>query len=356
MTEFNHQELAKQGNPQAIASLLDIQLQPAGISTTANLSDDCLKITLEADRLPDEDRYVELIRSELANLQPESILTVKVEGRETGQLVAAWTQEFSLDVSTFSKLTLADESVPSSALVPSSNPLATASDVEVKAATLVAFENRLRTTLVIVGIVTGILAIAVAAFVNKSFNEATANTGKNLETIPNSETAPDTFREAVNKAIKAQELGRAAKSKEDWNSVADRWQEAVSLMRRVPQSSPHHEVAQTKVVEYQKYLVYAQESAASNPGASAAPAAAEQPTAEKESRKQSTSEKTESEKANSKKVNSEKSELEKGNSKKVNSEKSDAEKENSKKSASEKSDSEKETPTPNKKSASEKSD
>ena len=47
-------------------------------------------------------------------------------------------------------------------------------------------------------------------------------------------TAPDTFREAVNSAVKAAELGRSAKTKEDWTIVADRWQEAVSLMRRVP--------------------------------------------------------------------------------------------------------------------------
>ncbi|NJR26389.1 MAG: hypothetical protein HC786_31970 [Richelia sp. CSU_2_1] len=330
MTELNHQELAKQGNPQAIASLLDIQLRSAGIlttSTTVNFSGDCLEIMLEADRIPDREQSIELIRSELASLQSKSIHTVKVEGRENGQLAAAWMEEFSLDASTFSKLTLTDEPAPSSALVPTSDRLANPSDFEVKAATLVALENRLRTTLIIVGIVTGILALAVAAFVNKSFNEATANTGNNPEAIANLETAPDTFREAVNKAVTAAELGRSAKSKEDWVSVADRWQEAVSLMRRVPPSSPNHEVAQTKVLEYQKYLVYAQESAASPPPAIASPAAADRATSEKEGGKKSTSKKSESEKENSKKANSEKAESQKENSKKANSEKAESQKE-----------------------------
>lgn len=327
MTELNHQELAKQGNPQAIASLLDIQLRSAGISTTANLSGDCLEIMLEADRIPDREQSIELIRNELASLQPESIRTVKIEGRENGQLAAAWLEEFSLDASTFSKLTFAGEPAPSSALVPTSDRLANPSDVEVKAATLVALENRLRTTLIIVGIVTSILAIAVAAFVNKSFNEATANTGNNPEATANLETVPDTFREAVNKAVTAAELGRSAKSKDDWISVADRWQEAVSLMRRVPPSSPHHEIAQTKVLEYQKYLVYAQESAASPPPAIASPAAADRATSEKEGGKKSTSEKAESQTENSKKAKSEKADSEKENSKKVKSEKTDSEKE-----------------------------
>jgi hypothetical protein len=330
MTELNHQEIAKQGSPQAIASLLDIQLRSAGISTTANLSGDCLEIILEADRIPDREQSIELIRSELASLQPESIRTVKIEGRESGKLAAAWMEEFSLDASTFSKLTLTDEPAPSSALVPTSDRLANPSDVEVKTATLVALENRLRTTLIIVGIVTGILAIAIAAFVNKSFNEATANTGNNSGATANLETAPDTFREAVNKAVTAAELGRSAKSKDDWNSVADRWQEAVSLMRRVPPSSPHHELAQTKVLEYQKYLVYAQESAATPPPAIASPAA-ERAKSEKESGKKSNSKKSESEKETPKKANSEKADSEKENSKKVNSEKANSEKENSKK-------------------------
>lgn len=336
MTELNHQELAKQGNPQAIASLLEDQLRSAGISITANLSGDCLEIILEADSIPDRDRSVELIRSELANLRPESIRSIEVEGREKGQLAAAWIEEFSLDDSSFYQVTPAAESVPSAVLVRSSDRLETDTNVEVKAATLVGFENRLRTTLIVVGIVTGILAIAVAAFVNKNFTEATANTGNNLEETANLGTTSDTFREAVNKAIEAQELGRSAKNKDDWILVADRWQEAVSLMRRVPPSSPHHEIAQTKVVEYQKYLVYAQESAASPPRQIATPAAAEQPTPEKENRKKSTSEKAESEKQNSNKstLETDKSEKETRRKSTSTSEKDEAEKETPKKSTS----------------------
>jgi hypothetical protein len=217
----------------------------------------------------------------------------------------------------------------------------TAGDIEVKEAMLVGFENRLRSTLIVVGIVTGILAVAAGAFVNKNLNQAAANAGNNREETANLVTAPDPFRDAVNEAVKAAELGRAAKSKADWISAADRWQEAVSLMRRVPPSSPNHEVAQTKVVEYQKYLVYAQESAASPPPPAATPATAETAAPEKASRKKSTSEAANTEKASRKKSTSETANSRPENRKKTSAEKANSEPEKSQKSASEKADSEK---------------
>ncbi|MCZ0905288.1 hypothetical protein ON021_35870, partial [Microcoleus sp. HI-ES] len=79
--------------------------------------------------------------------------------------------------------------------------------------------------------------------------------------------------------------GRSAKTKEDWTTVTDRWQEAVSLMRRVPVSSPNHQLAQAKVIEYQKYLLYAQEAAVTPPLPTPTPAPAEKLPSEKASPK-----------------------------------------------------------------------
>jgi hypothetical protein len=60
------------------------------------------------------------------------------------------------------------------------------------------------------------LAIAVVAFVGKIVNQPAATAGKNLDETANlasaPDTAPDTFREAVNSAVKASELGRSAKT------------------------------------------------------------------------------------------------------------------------------------------------
>ncbi|MEG3894375.1 MULTISPECIES: hypothetical protein [unclassified Microcoleus] len=313
MTELNFQELAKQGNlATAIASWLNSQLQSEGIAASANLDGDCLDIILEAEQVPREDTLVDFVRSKLTNLQSDSIRKVKVEGRESGQIAAAWSQEFTLESSTLEPQSFAGESVPNTAVANIDDRAEMESNIEEeKSPEFAAFEKRLRSTFIVVGLVTGMLAIAAVAFVGKILNEPAATAGNNPDETATPATAPDTFREAVNSAVKAAELGRSAKTKEDWTTVADRWQEAVSLMRRVPVSSPNHQLAQTKVSEYQKYLLYAQEAAVNPPPPSPTPATAQKAEPEKATRKKSNSEKETSEKATRKKSNSEKAEPEK---------------------------------------------
>ncbi|MEG4418937.1 hypothetical protein QUA70_10050 [Microcoleus sp. LAD1_D5] len=333
MTELNFQELAKQGNlATAIASWLNSQLQSEGITASANLDGDCLDVILEAEQVPIEDTLVDFVRTELTNLQPDSIRQVKVEGRESGQIAAAWSQDFSLENSTFEPQSFAGEAVPNTGVANIQDRTEMENNIieEEKPPELAAFENRLRSTFIVVGLVTGMLALAVVAFVGKILNQPTATAGNNPDETADLATAPDTFREAVNSALKAAELGRAAKTKEDWTTVTDRWQEAVSLMRRVPVSSPNHQLAQAKVIEYQKYLLYAQEAAVTPPLPSPTPAPAE---------------KSPSEKATSKKSNSPKETLEKATPKKSNSPKENSEKATPKKSPSEKAEPEKKSPS-----------
>ncbi|MBD0307934.1 MAG: hypothetical protein ICV80_07285 [Microcoleus sp. T1-bin1] len=332
MTELNFQELAKQGNlATAIASWLNSQLQSEGITASANLDGDCLDVILEAEQVPIEDTLVDFVRTELTNLQPDSIRKVKVQGRESGQIAAAWSQEFSLENSNFEPHSFGGESAPNTAVANMDDRTEMESNIEEeKPPEMAAFENRLRSTFIVVGLVTGMLAIAVVAFVGKIVNQPAATAGKNLDETANlasaPDTAPDTFREAVNSAVKAAELGRSAKTKEDWATVTDRWQEAVSLMRRVPQSSPNHQLAQTKVLEYQKYLLYAQEAAVNPPGPTPTPATAEKAPSEKATPKKSNSPKETSEKATPKKSNSEKRASEKATSKKSPSDQAEPEK------------------------------
>ncbi|MEG4112071.1 MULTISPECIES: hypothetical protein [unclassified Microcoleus] len=318
MTELNFQELAKQGNlATAIASWLNSKLQSEGITASANLDGDCLDVIVEAEQVPIEDTLVDFVRTELTNLQPDSIRKVKVEGRESGQIAAAWSQEFSVENSNFEPQSLGGESVPNSAVANMDDRTEMENNFEEeKPPELAAFENRLRSTFIVVGLVTGMLAIAVVAFVGKIVNQPAATAGNNPDETANLATAPDTFREAVNSALKAAELGRSAKTKEDWTTVTDSWQEAVSLMRRVPVSSPNHQLAQAKVIEYQKYLLYAQEAAVTPPLPTPTPAPAEKLPSEKATPKKSNSPKETSEKATPKKSNSENRASEKANSKK----------------------------------------
>ncbi|MCC8456005.1 hypothetical protein LMJ43_37705, partial [Streptomyces rochei] len=141
-----------------------------------------LDVILEAEQVPIEDTLVDFVRSQLTNLQPDSIRKVKVEGRERGQIAAAWSQEFSLESSTFEPQSFAEESVPNTAVANTDDRTETQNNIEEeKPPELAAFENRLRSTFIVVGLVTGMLAIAVVAFVGKIVNEPGATAGQNLD-------------------------------------------------------------------------------------------------------------------------------------------------------------------------------
>jgi len=75
----------------------------------------------------------------------------------------------------------------------------------------------------------------------------------------------DSFQDAVNNALSAAKLTQTAKSKDDWNQVAEQWQKAIALMKLVPSSSTNYAVAQQKAVEYQRNIDYAQAAASNTP-------------------------------------------------------------------------------------------
>ncbi|HBE58745.1 MAG TPA: aspartyl protease [Cyanobacteria bacterium UBA11149] len=61
----------------------------------------------------------------------------------------------------------------------------------------------------------------------------------------------DTFEEATDTAISAVTISQSTVSREDWKLVANRWQEAINLMKKVPGSSKNYKTAQAKIPEYQ---------------------------------------------------------------------------------------------------------
>lgn len=86
-------ELARQGNPKAIAVLLNQFLQPKGINAIALLRDGCFHILLESAQVPDREVTAKFVQNKLASLKSKSITHVKVHGRQSGNKSVAWTQE-----------------------------------------------------------------------------------------------------------------------------------------------------------------------------------------------------------------------------------------------------------------------
>ncbi|WP_324631929.1 CapA family protein [Phormidium sp. CCY1219] len=83
--------LATQGDPIAIALLLNQVLQPKrNITAQVIRKKNRLHILLESDRIPDPEAYVPYIKNGLNRLQLSCIDSVRIYGRQTGETAPAW--------------------------------------------------------------------------------------------------------------------------------------------------------------------------------------------------------------------------------------------------------------------------
>ncbi|MCC5634112.1 hypothetical protein LC613_42695 [Nostoc sphaeroides CHAB 2801] len=87
-------ELAKQGDPQAIATLINGQLQPKGIFAKANTIKGCLQIIFEATEVPPQQVIANYIYTAISKLKARSIEKVIIYGKQTGNDFPVWQQEF----------------------------------------------------------------------------------------------------------------------------------------------------------------------------------------------------------------------------------------------------------------------
>lgn len=63
---------------------------------------------------------------------------------------------------------------------------------------------------------------------------------------------PDFYKQGLNRASSAFTIGQTARTPEDWQLVANRWQQAIDFMKSVPQGNPAYGTAQAKIAEYQR--------------------------------------------------------------------------------------------------------
>ena len=321
MTQQNLRELLKQGDPKAIASSINRTLTPKGINADVTRDNGCLHIILESDKVPSQMALVDFIRSGMTNLGVESIHTVKVYGRRTGDGSAAWEDEIELMPSEpmlyASESEMPDDSVG-------------LEDVESEGEDYYQEEEFDRDDdeddeedededededeappppkkqfpkwVIPVGILVPLAAIA-GLFLTKTFP---FGGGSNPEPVAPVATSPppkasspapkaapnaakpaspgasatpkaasatpkatppksDSWREAVNQAQSAAKLAQTAQSQNEWIAVASEWKKAVDLMRSVPPTSQNHQKAQQKATEYQANLVVANRRAAAAP-------------------------------------------------------------------------------------------
>ena len=91
MNQQNILQLAKQGNPNAIATLVEKALNKKGITAKAGLENNCLHLLLEAPQLLDAQACIKIIEKGMQRLQPASIEAIAVYGRRLGHKLPDWT-------------------------------------------------------------------------------------------------------------------------------------------------------------------------------------------------------------------------------------------------------------------------
>ncbi|MBN3868799.1 hypothetical protein [Nostoc sp. JL33] len=88
--------LAKQGDANAIAMLINNSLKGKRIIAKVTKKDDCLQVILESPEVPSQESLVNTIRKGLMSLAPESISHVKIYARQSEGSHVAWSERFSL--------------------------------------------------------------------------------------------------------------------------------------------------------------------------------------------------------------------------------------------------------------------
>jgi uncharacterized membrane protein YuzA (DUF378 family) len=96
MSQHSLLDLAKQGDIDAISTLINQNLNPKGITVKISKSANCLRIMLEAQTVPPQSNMVNYIQSGIGKLAIAEIGTLQIFGRQTGDEVPAWSQTVTL--------------------------------------------------------------------------------------------------------------------------------------------------------------------------------------------------------------------------------------------------------------------
>ena len=96
MSQQDILNLAKEGDPRAIAFLIGQALQSFGVTAKASRENDSLHLLLEAEQLPAEEACLRVAIKGLQRLQPNNLYSVTIYGRRDGQQLPAWTQTVEL--------------------------------------------------------------------------------------------------------------------------------------------------------------------------------------------------------------------------------------------------------------------
>ena len=102
-------ELAREGNPKAIAALLNHNLQKHNIIAKVDVKGQQLKVLFEADQVPAQERMYAFMQKGMESLKPETITKVNLYGKAFDQDIHEWEQSFEIQKPLELQLSSAEE-------------------------------------------------------------------------------------------------------------------------------------------------------------------------------------------------------------------------------------------------------
>ncbi|MBW4681454.1 MAG: hypothetical protein KME19_15260 [Microcoleus vaginatus WJT46-NPBG5] len=256
-------EIAKQENAQALATLMNRWLKPRGMTAKATREGNCLHVIFEANQVPNLKVLITFIRKVILNLGVVAIKTVKISVYLPGETSPVCYEEIELKPQA-KLLPDGDESITPAGSWEIAEPTTNKIDQSVGAVAKVQPPNWLDTKREKMLVILPVFIVASALLLFNFKREPSLPT----QSVPASATSSPSanfFGQAVNQATRASSQAQTAKTQQEWNSIANQWQEAQKLMQAVPVSDPKHKLAQQKVKEYQRKLEYAQQKAKTSP-------------------------------------------------------------------------------------------
>lgn len=97
MSQSNLRELAQEGNPEAIAILINRSLQRENIAVQVFINDDHLQVFFDGEQVPPKEKTYSFMKRGLENLKPITIKRVSLYGRQIGRQEPEWEQQFVIN-------------------------------------------------------------------------------------------------------------------------------------------------------------------------------------------------------------------------------------------------------------------
>lgn len=192
MTVQNVLVQAQQGDPDAIATLINQVISKKGLTVTAKSKGNCLHVVITGDLLPDRDSCIRFIHDGMMRLHAKPIESVRLYGKRSDQKWPSWTELLELRQPV--------QTVASPTLPQIAKPAVEQKRKQVKLKT----RYRKKVPLLLLGGLCWVLVAAIGFFVRAKIDSQTENNSQLLAPV---KVAPETVNKAASTPNNKQRTG-----------------------------------------------------------------------------------------------------------------------------------------------------